>query len=64
MSSKKTEKAPRTGLLSFLCKGYKKDIFGEVLTGFEPRRFHEKFNCLILVAELISNAFIYADIYA
>ena len=25
-----------SGLLSFLCKGYEKDIFGGVLTGFEP----------------------------
>ena len=24
------------GLLSLLCKGYQKDIFGGVLTGFEP----------------------------
>ena len=23
-----------------MCKGYKKDIFGKVLTGFEPRKFN------------------------
>ena len=35
VAKNKNEKSSPFGLLSFLCKGYKKDIFAKVLTGFE-----------------------------